>query len=96
MLAEHRTNAQPARSGRSSKRRARIDYIYSPDASALGMTIRALWRKERRLGSYAPAEELCCNLEELEVTELRELKARILERIQAQLAAAQQAEALLT
>lgn len=81
MVAEYRQSPRTPRPGPRRNRQARLDDSYNPNAAALAATIRALWGKERRLGHYAPIEELCLNLDQLEIEALRALKARMIARI---------------
>jgi hypothetical protein len=54
--------------------------------TALAVSIRALWRKERQLGMYAPVEEMCLDLDEMDIEALRTLKAHIWLRIREHIA----------
>jgi hypothetical protein len=75
MLANHRP----------SRRRQR--HQEAPDAPALCAAIRALWHKERRLGHYVPADELCLDLTDLDSEALRALRAQVALRLRRHLAA---------
>lgn len=75
----------PAR--RRTRSKAAQAVAYTPDACALAAAIQALWGRERRLGGYVPAEELCLDLDELSIEALRALRARVRLRLDAHLAA---------
>lgn len=77
MVAEYRASAHML-----PQRRA------TPDTDILCAMVRALWRKERRLGGYAPIDEVCLDLEALDADALRGLRARIRARISSTLAPA--------
>jgi hypothetical protein len=95
MVAEYRpTTRTPRRSRKNSPHGSA--HAYMPDKLALGATIRALWQKEHRLGSYAPVEEVCLDLDELDIEALRALRARVLMRLRERVAAKQQAEQVTT
>ncbi len=85
MVAEYRqtTRRRRARSGQAAPAATT-----PADTAALCATIRALWRKERHLGAYAPPAELCLDLAELDAAALRALRAQITARLRAQIAAA--------
>jgi hypothetical protein len=83
MVAEYRqthSSARPTRHSRA-KQTAPVHMSYTPDASALCVAIRRLWSKERRLGSYAPTEELSLDLETLDTETLQALRAQVRTRI---------------
>jgi hypothetical protein len=91
MIAEQQSTYRPAHEAapeprRRRNRRAARSEVLPPEPHALRCTIRALWAKERRLGRYASAAELCQDLESLEVHELQALKGHILARLKAQIA----------
>jgi hypothetical protein len=84
MVAEYRpTTRRRARSGQAAP-----EANAPADTAALCATIRALWRKERLLGAYAPPAELCLDLAELDSAALRALRAQIMTRLRAHIAAA--------
>jgi hypothetical protein len=84
MVAEYRASARPLR-----QQRAAANRHAAPDVDVLCARVRALWRKERRLGAYAPADEVCLDLEALDIEALRGLRARIRARIASALAPAE-------
>jgi hypothetical protein len=93
MVAEYRPTTRTPRRSRKNARHPGNVSSYVPDKLALGATIRALWRKERRLGGYAPVEEVCLDLDELDIEALRALRARVTLRLREQ---TQPAEELTT
>lgn len=87
MVAELRPSHPPAHLPRRSRSKSRQP-SYALDIDALCVTIRSLWSKERRLGAYSPTDELCLDLETLDIEALRGLRAQIRARIEARLTAA--------
>jgi hypothetical protein len=90
MVAEYRQThpvARPTRRSRTGQATA-THPSYEPDASALCVAIRRLWSKERRLGSYAPTEELSLDLETLDTDALHTLRAQVRTRIATRASAA--------
>jgi hypothetical protein len=87
MVAEYRMTTPTPRRSRKTTRAARAEPDYAPSTLSLAVSIRALWRKERRLGMYAAAEEMCLDLDEMEIAALQELKKRIVQRIREHVAA---------
>jgi hypothetical protein len=83
MVAEyHITSRSPRRRrGTTQPEATEQRQGHLPDAAALSAMIQTLWRKEYQLGVYAPVEELCLNLDELDLDALRALRARILLRL---------------
>lgn len=85
MVAEYRVPAHAPQRSRAHIQKSSFDYLYSPDAAALRVTIQALWRKGRRVGYGVPLDELCLNLETLDIESLCALKARIRLRLTEQM-----------
>ncbi|NJL04782.1 MAG: hypothetical protein HC911_07695 [Chloroflexaceae bacterium] len=68
---------------RPRTQRSRVLLVEAPDASAVRATIRAMWLKERRTGSYAPTDELVLDLDQLDLGDLLSLKNTIRARLTA-------------
>jgi hypothetical protein len=85
MVAEYRQTHSAARPTRRSRagHAASAHSSYTPDVSTLCVAIRRLWSKERRLGHYAPTEELCLDLETLDADALHALRTQVRTRIAA-------------
>lgn len=81
------TAVQTRRRKQSRVSLAANDYVATPDQAALCATIRGLWQKEYRLGGYAPVNELCLELDALDLGDLLALKNRIRARLSARLEA---------
>lgn len=88
MVTKYRSPAPAPQRGRGRAKRNTTRHRYAPDATALRATIQALWRKERRLGRFVSAEEVCLDLDGLDIEALRALRAQICIRLQQQMAAA--------
>lgn len=89
LSASQRRRGKPQR---GSRRAAPVTRLASPDPAALRATIRALWCKERTLGVYSPVDELCLDLDALDLNDLRALKTRILARLHSHISSVLHAE----
>lgn len=81
MDAENRLTSPKQRCSRRATISEVITSSPALDTAALRVTIQALWRKERRLGVYSPLDELCMDLDTLDMEELYALRTRIFRRV---------------